>query len=368
MKAHQRLLTWAFLVMIAAPQILWAFIYPGISEENREKRELKKFPVLNALTVKEFPGEFDSYYSDNLPFRYMLINAASSWSYRIYGFTTSKKVLFGKDGWLFYKYREDGDPISDYKRINQFSDGELKRIRANLENTRNYLSSRNVRFILMICPNKENMYPEYMPDYIIRAKRIPRTEQLIEYMDGSGVEILSPMKTLEGLKRDYPVYFKKDTHWNVLGAYAGSCDLARALGKKLPDPRSLNPSVKKAEIPKAATDLLDMSGITLLEENNVDLDWKGNLSKTEITSDVTDFTCPGRKGSLLMLRDSFGITMAPYVSSLFAESEFVHRYSFRNEMIGKRKPDVLVIQIVERYLPELLNYDIINDNVKPMAN
>lgn len=365
MNAGSRILLFAFIMLIAAPSAIWFFAGADLQKESREKREMKLFPVLNVLTVKEFPSEFDKYYSDSLPFRNQIIDICSSCEYRFYGFTESEKVLFGKDGWLFYKWKQDGDPIADYKRINQFSQKELETIKHNLICTKNYLASHNSDFLLLICPNKENAYPEYMPDYIIRADRISRTKQLTEYMKGSGVRIISLQEPLDERKKTWPVYLEKDTHWNLAGAYTGSEQTAEAFGKKLPSFESLNPHTESGFVPKEYKDLLDIGGIDLTENRHVSIQYDSISERNDISEFETGFRNNQGSGRLMMLRDSFGIPMMPFLADQFSEARFIHRRHFKNSVMQEFKPDCLVLQIVERYLTDLLFYDIINDKTEP---
>lgn len=68
-----------------------------------------------------------------------------------------------------------------------------------------------------------------------------------------------------------------------------------------------------------------------------------------ISKCLTFLTDGANERSLFMIRDSFGEGMFPYLSSQFNESSFVHVSNYSPEMISKYDPDIVVLEMVERY-------------------
>ena len=94
----------------------------------------------------------------------------------------------------------------------------------------NYYESRGIPFLMMIPPNKEGVYREYMPDCYERVWDGNRPAQLEEYLrEHSGITVLDPREYFN-TNRDYTWYYKTDTHWNFAGGYVGSQMIIEALG------------------------------------------------------------------------------------------------------------------------------------------
>lgn len=61
---------------------------------------------------------FGSKYEDKLPHTGVI----SKILYKTTGIFSSSQVVLGKDNWLFYSSRNDGDSIADYTGTNNFSE------------------------------------------------------------------------------------------------------------------------------------------------------------------------------------------------------------------------------------------------------
>lgn len=368
MKLRDKILLYLFFAILVLPSVVWWFISPNLPFENMDNRQLKKMPVLNSITMKQFPAGFEEYYADNLPFRAYGITIYSHILYRLTGTVESAKILFAKNGWLFYKSELDGDPIGDYKRVNQFSIEQLEKICKTLTDIQKYCKKRNCDFIFLIGPNKENIYTEYMPDSIIRTNYTPRTKQLINYLKANtDIKIIDPTAELVNAKKDNFVYYKNDTHWNDLGGYIASKLLLEKFGLKLPEISELQKEyyVKTGEEGRSGYDLANMSGVKdlLHETNEIRISGYNNFNVEErpaiLEGGIRKYCKDApKKEKIMMIRDSFAGYMIPVVSNYYQDSVYVIYYCFQKEMIDVERPNVFVFEVVERYFSTLIdNYD-----------
>ena len=366
-KFRDKIILYLFFALLVLPSVVWWFISPNLPFENMDNRQLKKMPVLNSITMKQFPAGFDEYYADNLPFRAYGITLYSHILYRITGNVESAKILFAKNNWIFYKSEQDGDPIADYKRINQFTPEELFKIKKNLTDLQQYCKKRNCDFVFLIGPNKENIYTEYMPDNIIRTNYTSRTKQLINYLkSNTDIKIIDPTSELIKAKKDNFIYYKNDTHWNDLGGYIASKLLLEKFGLKLPEISELSKEyyVKTGEEGRSGYDLANMSGVKdfLHEPNEIKISGYDNFGVEErpaiLEGGIRNFcrNAP-KKEKIMMIRDSFAGYMIPVVSNYYQDSVYVIYYCFKKEMIDIEKPNVFVFEVVERYFPTIMDYD-----------
>ena len=124
-----------FALLLLGPGAAYAFARPLLNTENTENRQLAEMPSLSFEGAKEFtdslkafPGQFNSFFNDHVPFRSQLIRLNSLLSVEILGDPASDSVVLGKEGWLFYT---DEESIEDYKGTNLYTEEELAQIRDN---------------------------------------------------------------------------------------------------------------------------------------------------------------------------------------------------------------------------------------------
>lgn len=141
----------------------------------------------------------------------------------------STVTLFGNNGYLFHRNENDGTSLHDYIGDNHFSQKELEAIAANLEKEKKYVEQNGSKFVLLLIPNKETVYPEWMPSYISRADEMTREDLLVEYLrENTDVDVVYAKDILMRNKEQYPMYYRTDTHANMVGSLFIVSDLLRA--------------------------------------------------------------------------------------------------------------------------------------------
>ncbi len=330
-----------FICGIVLPVPLWIFAGPHFGSDGAENRAPVNKPVFNAENYTVYADEYEDYFNNNMPFREGLTGVEAMTDYLLFK-STGEDVIAGRDDWLFYAAKNDGDPVKNYTGEDLFSESQLEYIAENLTEINEYMKSRGGRFILFIAPNKERVYSEYMPDkYGTPAKRSAVT-QLTEYLrKKTDVEVIYCLDDLLEAKDSCadPLYNKTDTHWNQLGGYVGSRALFAALGMELPKLGN------GAEYAVTGHDSGDLARYLSLECMFKDAD---NEYEVKGYEDVKD----GRKIYLRM--DSFYKAMRKYVDSCFENSEAVHFTDFEMDDMLDYEPDIFVYECVERYLPQLM--------------
>ena len=125
------------------------------------------------LVAREFPRRFERYWNDSFAFRRHLIRWHSLAKLRL-GVSPSPKALLGQDGYLFYAAEQS---VDYFRAVKPFTPSELARWRDDLESRRAWLAERGIRYLVVVAPNKETIYPEFMPPEIrpVRAETPPRS-------------------------------------------------------------------------------------------------------------------------------------------------------------------------------------------------
>ena len=356
-----------FALLLLGPGAAYAFARPLLNTENTENRQLAEMPSLSFEGAKEFtdslkafPGQFNSFFNDHVPFRSQLIRLNSLLSVEILGDPASDSVVLGKEGWLFYA---DEDRIEDYKGSNLYTEEELAQIRDNCLASKDYLEKRGIEFVVLIPSNKEDIYSRYLPDYITKKGELTRARQVVDCLREAGIRVVYPRQELLDYSGEYDLYWHYDTHWNNLGAYIGAKALLEELGVQVPPVEEL--TIEPDDF--SGYDLAGMMNLKSYYEENLPADVNYLLSGYPVNNmtaiQVNDATeliyqsdAPDKR-RFFMVRDSFAGSMAPVLASSFAYTYMPHwNGCFEQSMIDAQQPDIFVYEVVERRLDILLSF------------
>ena len=353
----------AFLALTALPYLIWPAVSPRLDTGNYEKRPLAGMPSFGEGTPEEYVGGILDYLEDHRPFHNQLVRLNNFVDYYVFHRDPNGEVLPGKDGWLFYSSKRDGDPVSAYKGRNLFTEEELSRIAENLTVTRDSLAAEGAEFVLLILPDKERMYPEFMPDYLGEPADEYGAAQLIDYLrENTGIRVVYPYEELMEAKEKTGalIYLQTDTHWTDVGGYTGAYALCRELGVPMlpPDSPELTVIRKKPE----TGDLVTMMNLGPFIPPESSFRFTGydvhgvEEEKWDFFSEFI-YHCKGADPrKLFVVRDSFGTALSDALGAQFDDSFMVHYQYYRPEMAAEQDPDIYVYECVERLLPNLLNF------------
>ncbi len=348
-----------FILLITLPQILaWIMGKNNIEISIAENRNLYQKPKLELATITTYPQKYENYYNDNLPFRENFIDIWSKINYKFFNTSVDNRCVIGKDGWLFYRGDDalsKNNVITQIQGISEFSENEKKNILENLKLNNNKLKANNIEMYILVLPNKENIYREYLPDSISIKNNTSRTENLIEYIkNNSDINIIYPKNELLKVKEKYQIYRKYDTHWNRIGSCIGTIALQKSIDKKFAfDIYDIEVEEIKE---KDNNDLAIMAGVKELHENTLkvknfytQIEYKVNKEETYeeyISNSSNDKT-------VLFIGDSFRENMREDFSKLYKRVVYVHRGFYTEDLIQKIKPNIVVYEILERYSTQL---------------
>ena len=310
--------------------------------------------------------DLKSSFNENLPFKDNLIKLNSLIDFFIFNKSSLKTVLKGKNNWLFYASKTDGDPIGCYKGENLVNEDDLKIIKNNIKKQKLTLRKMGIDFVIFIAPNKERIYYENMPieppaeNYFVK--------QLINYLnENSKIKIIYPYNELMDAKQTFNknIYYKTDSHWNYIGSYAGV--------EKLLEEINVNTlKNKKIIISKGSPKEGDLSNMIKLNKilDNIDYYYYINeeefftketfdsISECNKRETQTFVNKDGIKKSVLIIRDSFGCGMLPYLKNIFQQISFIYKDNFSKQQILDLKPDIIIYETVERAAYELKYFSI----------
>ncbi len=340
-----------FFGMCAVPLI---GILLGHKNVNAEKRALAPAPQLITKdgVNTEYTREFDDYFTDNFAFRPNLVTLYAELNSALLGESISDQVIIGKDDWLFFE-----PTLGDYMKTGALSGNAISRLADTLEMQRDYVESRGAAFIFTVAPNKASIYGQYMPDRYMVLGSANNVENLFSQLDARGFEYVDLFKALRGSETQ--LYHKLDTHWNNAGALVGYNALLGRVSQLKPEftfntHNELTPTLEKtwegdlSGMLYPAAGLLDGQYVYAIEK-----EYKTDQPMRSL-EDLTIMTqSDNGKLDLVMFRDSFANALIPLMSNEFASISYSrsvpYDYSFLNE-----DTDVVILEIVERNIPEML--------------
>lgn len=293
---------------------------------------------------------------------------------RFLGTSPSEGVVLGKEGWLFFS---EADPTTSIKsshlRERPFSKRELFNHAMRLKKVTDNLKQFGISFYLIIAPDKQTIYPEYLPDHFGPVAKKTRRTQFMNYLAVRYPElndvVMDLTPKMRGHKNDGQLYFKTDTHWSYLGAFVAYKLIAERLIK--------DNIIKKTEMVQSpgffnfqytgdiATFALKLgdkmseniqAGVPTLcyegyrEGKPFAFEWAIGSVMTTNCPDA-----PERR--IILLEDSFmRYNLWNYLSYHFSEATHHHRRISRTPLWkkGTPPPRVVIVETAERFLPVAL--------------
>ena len=100
----------------------------------------------------------EAYFNDHFGFRKRLIRWYRLWRLDLFrdqkGF---RSVIAGKDGWYYFN---ENQMVEHYRGTLQFTPEQLQDWQKYLESYREWLAQRGIKFLFVVAPDKESIYPE----------------------------------------------------------------------------------------------------------------------------------------------------------------------------------------------------------------
>src|SRR5262249_9806633 len=138
---------------------------PAPSDAASENRRLAALPKLQlkGSVLRPFPAHFEAFYNDRFGFRDVLIRWLTRAEVLWLKVSSSPEVILGKKGWLFYSELPPGQAA---RATRPFTAEQLDHWRRMLEARQDWLAQRGIRYLFVIAPDKQTMYPEMLPRWL----------------------------------------------------------------------------------------------------------------------------------------------------------------------------------------------------------
>ena len=298
------------------------FLTPDKTFSDKENRILEKYPTvsLNEVVSGRYTENLGRYFADQFPLRDVFVSA-KAYAELVGGKGENNNVIYTNEGILIPK-----DNISAI------------RIKDNLESIKSFEMNNNVDVTLAALPRTIDVFSEYLPSFY------PKQESFViwEQFDAITSELDIDCAPLYELLCESDAYYKTDHHYTSYGAYL----VYKALGEKL----GYSPKDEKFFKRESATKefcgtAMRSSGFYLAPKDEIVLFRYNGDTEYTVTADsekieLYDFSKlnttdkyavflsgnharvdiadgSGKREKLLIIRDSFADSIAPFLALHF---------------------------------------------------
>jgi len=268
----------------------------------------------------------------------------------------NSRVVIGQSDWL-YLYGSNIDYYTGKKSLasaSEIKDREKLYLKLN-----DVLKKHGKKLVIYICPEKEEIYPEYMATYEFKDK----TELPIYIRDyikaSTDINYIYQKEDFLREKQNYILYKKYDSHWNTVGAYLALNSIKEALGLEAKSLYDLDLEKYREEI--ALGDLIPFGNISSVNfAPNIEykiLNYKDDCIVTEdVVVDAFDkpakhTTCDkGAPESALLIGDSYSVAVADHAKKEFKDFYYTSFSNLDKDFVADwiKASDDIIILVVER--------------------
>jgi len=302
----------------------------------------------------KIPSTFNTNFSDHYRLHQQEVNLLESARLYLLNEKTFPNVLIGKEDWLYYTGENN---IQDYECTMPFTKAELAAIRERLLAWNERLQQRGIRFYVVIAPNKESIYPQYLPDRVQAGVRACRIDQVLAELQDAPLNVLDLRSPLQRAAQTAQVYHRTDTHWNSTGALVAAQTILARSQKDFPDLGVPSAEDYTREIREHSGDLAGF-----LPRDARFVEREAFLVPLQPSAVVFEEGSGGTAVSSIagsdlpravIFCDSFADALKPYLSEHFSRAVYSRSFNLDFDLIEREQPDIVIFEVAQRYLTVL---------------
>lgn len=360
-----------FLGLLVIP--FAASLRPGNGPHSLMEQRVSPPPALKASPSTWRPW-FDvvrsGYLDKTFAYREQLITASN---YLNVWFISSSDpgapVVRGRGDWLFLNRDGERKVLEDYLTGGVPPKAALDALAADFAGRRDTLAKMGIRYLVMVAPNKNSIYPERLSHTPATSEPQAALEACLAAVRAAGVEVLDLREPLLAAKATGQVFYATDSHWNAQGAFESYRFVMERLKREFPQ---LSPSEPgdffRGRIPSMTGDLAFMVGLSeLVHEEAFYFQRKARPRATSLrmTQDLPGLKMPLSRSrvddaglpSVVFLHDSYFSECQPYFAEHFRNAAYLWLMpstkgaprAFPLKVFEQEKPDIVIEQYAERF-------------------
>ena len=342
-----RIFTAAFVLLCLIPSVGMLCLPPTKAAANEQLAPVPQLQTPDGSWNPAVLEEATDYIADHFALRQEMVTLNAALHTGLLATSPAEKVICGTDGWLYYT-----ETLADYQHKPVLTEEQARETAALLAEMQAYCEARGARFLFTIAPNKNSLYPEHMPGRYLQAEMPNHYAMLRPYLEEYGVHYADLFTFLSA--QDETLYLKTDSHWSNRGAALAHDFLMQQL--ELPHTAFAQAPYTTENTHRG--DLYEMlypAGKALEAQQQYQATFtyvREPRTAEDILIETTKADAPN--GRLLLCRDSFGNALHPFLAEDFRETVITRQMPYPLEQV--QEGDTVIIEIVERNLPNLLKY------------
>lgn len=342
-----RIFTAAFVLLCLIPSVGMLCLPPTKAAANEQLAPVPQLWSPDGSWNPAVLEEATDYIADHFALRQEMVTLNAALHTGLLATSPAEKVICGTDGWLYYT-----ETLADYQHKPVLTEEQARETAALLAEMQAYCEARGARFLFTIAPNKNSLYPEHMPRRYLQAETPNHYAMLRPYLEEYGVHYADLFTFLSA--QEETLYLKTDSHWSNRGAALAHDFLMQQL--ELPHTAFAQAPYTTANTHRG--DLYEMlypAGKALEAQQQYQTTFtyvREPRTAEDILIETTKADAPN--GRLLLCRDSFGNALHPFLAEDFRETVITRQMPYPLEQV--QEGDTVIIEIVERNLPNLLKY------------
>ncbi len=308
--------------------------------------------LLKALV--DFPANYSAYFNNHHFLYQQEVTALHAARFFLLQENTFPNVLIGNEDWLYYTGENN---LNDYECAFFFTKNELQAIRTRLLDWDAELQERGIRFYIVIAPNKESIYPQYLPQGVKAGENACRIDQVMQTLQSTQLPVLDLREAMQTAAQTNQVYRRTDTHWNQLGALIASREILARMKQDFPEINVPSLSDYDQELQSFSGDLASFlpKDERFVEEeiNLIPLFQPSALYEDGLERTVVSHIPKSDLPSAIFFCDSFSEELRPFLSEHLSRIDYRRSFSLDLDLIDQEKPDIVIFEIAQRYLTVL---------------
>jgi alginate O-acetyltransferase complex protein AlgJ len=320
------------------------------------------FSILLAPSIGYVVGGHSGEFAENFFGKEKMIYYLNNTLYRVFQNRVFPGLINAGDGWLVYTGELSSD---DYQNAYPFTAEELDAMGAKLELLCDFLTRQGSEFIFVVPPNKNTIYPEYVPASIPLMNTTSRLDQIAGiWKDTAHCKLIDLRQEFKLARQNTRIYHATDTHWNSIGAFFGYQSISRFLQGKFPavhthgmEDFSLSSTVfDTGDLTSKHFGQIQETEITPLLVPNYQSNYQSHSDDNAYGISKTVSSANNDLPTALVYRDSFYEALFPLLAEDFSRAQYlwITRVDVDLDLIKARAPDVFILEVTERYLHLLL--------------
>ena len=345
-----------FVAILLVPFAGMLFTGPSKSESSSAKTLPKPFmevedgdgrPRINKDYLKQLGG----YFEGHCALRQEMVTGYSFVTTKVFGTSSSKSVIYGKNGWLYYT-----DTLGDYTGSEVMTERQLNDCVRTLKLIDRYCKEKGTEFVFVIAANKNSLYGGNMPYYYKKTAAPGNRELLVKKLQEADIKYVDLYDVFAAENK--VLYHKKDSHWTNEGAALAARAIHKAIKTDYYDEifnrYGKAPYTVRKDFKGDLAGMMYPSFVPLEDEVYYDGEFGFEyVGKVESNFDNKIRTIGAGPGNLLMYRDSFGSSLLPFMAEPYANALFSRSLTVQVKDYESIKPNVFIMEKAERFLPQL---------------